>query len=196
MAHRETTLEQWARIAEDARWLIGRLSGEHLVIDDVADRLRVSRRLLQEVLAYARTDFSRELYMARMKKAGRLIGLGWRVGDTARACGFASPSHFCVAFSKTYGLAPSELGRAMKLYNRLEWRTRLDETHPVATSSREYSRRRRRWREDRRKLDVLIAKMTPASREALLRAGSGGWARGRSFTPGSAQADHRGLRAA
>lgn len=154
-------------VADEAKGIIDRRCGEHLLLQDVANALNVSRSYLQRAFEEQGTDFSRELHIARMHKAGRLLARQSRVGFVARECGYASPSHFCVAFSTVYGLTPRELRRAVKLNERLAWRAAWDSANPVAVGSREYYRRRRAWRADRVRFHGLVSKMEPTARKVL-----------------------------
>jgi AraC-like DNA-binding protein len=168
MRHRPSTLESWRLVAAEARGLIRlKCADPSLRIADIALTLNVSVSKLRRALGEAGTDFTRELVFARMDHAARLLARGYWSGVAGQQSGYRSLSHFSVAFRSHYGVTPQEFRRAVRLDGRLKWRARRNNVSPVGVNTREYDRRRRRWREDERALGILVRNMLPAGGAAL-----------------------------
>ena len=165
---RPRTVQTHQALVREARKLINeRLRDSTLHVGDVAYLLNVSERTLQRAFATCNSDFSRELFEARMSSATRSLSRGLHVGWTARWSGFRSPSHFTKAFSDRFQITPSEFSAACTLQRRLVNRRFKDGIDPVTTGSPEYHRRRKRYTEDVRALQRRIRRMSPAAKSAL-----------------------------
>lgn len=84
-----------------------------LGIDDVADRLTVSRRQLERVFLRNAGDAPAAHYLTLRLEAARdhLFYSSMPVGRIAEATGFLSSAHFCRAFRKRYGDTPTVFRR-------------------------------------------------------------------------------------
>ncbi len=171
MTHRKATLERWDRLAAAALRIIDDEATSDTTLTDIARRLNVSARLLQQALAQRGTRYTTEIYRAQMARAGQRMVEGKRVDATAREVGYHSPSAFCVAFKRCYGLEPSEFRFAAHLYQRLKWRTEFEPPESVSHGSREYYSRRYRIREDQKQLASLLRSLTRPGHELLRRYG-------------------------
>lgn len=105
--------------------------------------------------------------LARMERATRLLSSRYLVRVAAEQSGFRSHAHFTRTFTAHIGLTPQEYRRAATTQHRIQYRIFKDKVDPVKPGSPEYFRRRKRWREDGRRLHRLVAKAHPFGRAKL-----------------------------
>ncbi len=75
-------------------------------LEGCAESLAVSQRSLQRCLSARRTNFRRELALARVRAAGELLLAGGKVEVVARQVGFATGEAFAVSFRNHTGESP------------------------------------------------------------------------------------------
>ncbi len=93
------------------RQLLGR-EPEIGSIGEASQRLGVSSRTLQRHLRGGGSTFRIERKRARLKRAKELLKTGVRIGEIARAVGFASSQHFATWFRGLVGKAPTQWAQA------------------------------------------------------------------------------------
>jgi len=87
-----------------------------LSVETAAAALKMSRRLVQQLLQEADTSFTQLVTAQRLRSSAlRLTGAtGIPVSEIAYQCGFTDVSHFNHLFKRRYGVAPSEYRRLGK----------------------------------------------------------------------------------
>lgn len=88
-------------------------AGENLTVARVATTLNVSSRLLEIRFRSALKRTVRDVILdIRLERAKRILkGTPESIADVAEKCGFATASHFCVAFRRATGLSPAAYRR-------------------------------------------------------------------------------------
>lgn len=93
--------------------IMGRLGDADLSISQVAQRHRVSQRLVQTLFERAGTTFSEFVLEQRLLYAYRVLrsplGHTGKVGDVAHMCGFGDISYFYRAFRRRFGATPTDV---------------------------------------------------------------------------------------
>ncbi len=111
---------RWSRseaVVSDLVRKVGQVIAERYVDSsfDLAAAARacgVSPRRLQEALRLRDMTFSRELIVARLQAASRMLrssfDAGRQIGEVAAACGFVSQAHFATRYREHFGRSPSD----------------------------------------------------------------------------------------
>lgn len=96
-------------VAKAIRFIRGH-AGQALSVDDVAQAVSTSRRLLERHFRQAvGSSAYQEIQRARIERACQmLIETNWSLAEIARQCGFSSPVHLGVAFKRQMGLTPQQ----------------------------------------------------------------------------------------
>jgi len=96
-------------VAKAIRFIRGH-AGQALSVDDVAQAVSTSRRLLERHFRQAvGASAYQEILRARIERACQmLVETTWSLTEIARQCGFSSPVHLGVAFKRQMGLTPQQ----------------------------------------------------------------------------------------
>ncbi len=117
-AARVSASEGSGEMDELVRYLLGHLDGK-VEIRDVADHFFVSEsKLVKDFKSAFGIPFHQYVLQLRIKRAKDMLDAGISGVETARACGFASHSHFITVFRNYIGITPGEYAAERKKYNR------------------------------------------------------------------------------
>ena len=114
---RAVTEQRLRELFELAQHEIGRRFAEPLQLADVADAVECPTRTLQRAYWLAGTSFRAEVAAARLQHARELLGQRHNpplVGEAAARAAYSSKAQFTRAFTRVYGVTPSQYRRAMR----------------------------------------------------------------------------------
>ena len=112
ITHRDTTMaaSQYGKLVKRAMDYIGANAGKRISADDVADRLNVSRQLLdlrfRQVLASTVSKKITEIRLANV--ATMLTNTSLSIKEIAAACDFSDSFHLMHSFRRRYGLTMNQ----------------------------------------------------------------------------------------
>lgn len=97
-------------VYEEALAVIERsYSDERLSVDELSQKVFVSRRQLQRAFTEAGTSVQEQLHAVRMQHAAELLrGTARPVSEITRSVGYRHSAQFAKAFRRYYGLAPTQ----------------------------------------------------------------------------------------
>ena len=97
-------------VYEEALAVIERSYADHrLSVDNLSQRVYVSRRQLQRAFTEAGTSVQERLHAVRMQRAGELLReTSLPVSEITRMVGYRHSAQFAKAFRRFYGVAPTQ----------------------------------------------------------------------------------------